>query len=104
MGEINSTSSLGKIELIQLNHDNFITDVGQQIKSPYYHKIIYSPNRIFPLVQIQLAKYLNKWLNRKSCNLSLKHSGSLIFILNLIMTVAKFSALNLNNYLIGSIF
>jgi hypothetical protein len=69
-GKINSTSSLDKIELLQLNHDNFITDVGQQIKSPYYHKIIYSPNQIFPLVQIQLAKYLNKWMNRKSFNLA----------------------------------
>jgi hypothetical protein len=33
-----------KIELIQLNHDNFITNVGQQIKSSYHHKMIYSPN------------------------------------------------------------
>jgi hypothetical protein len=35
---------LDKIELIQLNHDNFITEVDQQIKSSYHHKNIYSPN------------------------------------------------------------
>jgi deoxyxylulose-5-phosphate synthase len=55
-GKINSMSPLGNIELIQLNHDNVITDVGHQIKSSYHHKIIYSPNQIFLFVQIQLAK------------------------------------------------
>jgi hypothetical protein len=45
-------SLLGKIELIHLNHDNFIIDLGQQIKLPYHYKITYSSNQIFPLVQI----------------------------------------------------
>jgi hypothetical protein len=40
------------------------------MNSSYHHKNIYSPNQIFPLVQIQLAKYLNKWMNSKSCNLA----------------------------------
>jgi hypothetical protein len=52
-------SPLGKIELIQLNRENFITNVGQQIKLPYHHKIIYSSNQNFPLVQIQFTKINN---------------------------------------------
>jgi hypothetical protein len=56
-----------------------MANVGQQMNSSLYHKIIYFPNRIFPLVQNQLAKYLKKWMNSKSCNISLKHNRSLIF-------------------------
>jgi hypothetical protein len=47
------------------------------MNSSLYHKIIYSSNRIFPLVQKQSAKIeeLNKWMNGRLRDLAKKNTA-----------------------------